>query len=452
MSDLQPCIDFLQRLIRTRSLPGQEAEIAAVVKGEMEKLGYREVHMDDAGNVLGKVPGRGAAPAMMFNTHLDHVDVGEHAAWPHPPFGAEIHDGRICGRGAVDIKGPLACQVYGVARLLASGAEPAGDIWVTATVQEEVGGLGARHMCGYIETPLVIIGEPSRCTLRRGHRGRTELIVHSTGRSVHASVPHEGVNALDPIARFIIELAGLQMRSDPDLGTSTCVPSLIRTDQTSGNVVPGEVWLTCDWRNVPGESGEDARRALQEIAARAVAKSRAALAKAGGSAAAATVAGVGGKGAKAAAAATAGTAAGGGEAQPGGAAPDVVGAASGGAAAPGPALEVMITAVERTSFTGMQMSYPADNPAYVVRADHPSLAAAKRALDAALQRDVPIDVWQFATDGGHFALEGMTCVGFGPGDELLAHTVNEAIGIDEVEAGLAGNEALARALDARMAM
>jgi acetylornithine deacetylase/succinyl-diaminopimelate desuccinylase-like protein len=46
----------------------------------------------------------------------------------------------------------------------------------------------------------------------------------------------------------------------------------------------------------------------------------------------------------------------------------------------------------------------------------------------------------------------MTCVGFGPGDELLAHTVNEAIGIDEVEAGLAGNEALARALDARMAM
>jgi acetylornithine deacetylase/succinyl-diaminopimelate desuccinylase-like protein len=191
------------------------------------------------------------------------------------------------------------------------------------------------------------------------------------------------------------------------------VPSLIRTDQTSGNVVPGEVWLTCDWRNVPGESGEDARRALQKVADRAVAKSRAALAKAGGLAAA---------------------------------------AGSGGAAASVPSLEVMITAVERTSFTGMQMSYAADNPAYIVRADHPSLAAAKRALDAALQRDVPIDVWQFATDGGHFALEGMTCVGFGPGDELLAHTVNEAIGIDEVEAGLAGNEALARSLDARMAM
>jgi acetylornithine deacetylase/succinyl-diaminopimelate desuccinylase-like protein len=413
MSDLERCIEFLQRLIRTRSLPGQEAEIAAVVQAEMEKLGYREVHTDDAGNVLGKVPGRGAAPPMMFNTHLDHVDVGEPAAWPHPPFGAEVHDGRICGRGAVDIKGPLACQVYGVARLLASGAEPAGDIWVTATVQEEVGGLGARHMCGYIETPLVIIGEPSRCTLRRGHRGRTELIVHATGRSVHASVPHEGINALDPIARFIIELDGLQMRSDPDLGTSTCVPSLIRTDQTSGNVVPGEVWLTCDWRNVPGESGEDARRALQEVADRAVAKSRAALAKAGGRAAA---------------------------------------AGAGGPAASVPALEVMITAVERTSFTGMQMSYAADNPAYIVRADHPSLAAAKQALDAALRRDVPIDVWQFATDGGHFALEGMTCVGFGPGDELLAHTVNEAIGIDEVEAGLAGNEALARALDARMAM
>ncbi|MGD8327919.1 MAG: M20/M25/M40 family metallo-hydrolase [Acidobacteriota bacterium] len=401
MSDLESCTDFLQRLIRTPGLPGNEGATAELVRAEMEQLGYDEVHLDEAGNVLGKVPGRGEAPAMMFNTHLDHVDVGDHAAWPHPPFGGEIHDDKVWGRGAVDIKGPLACQVYGVARLLRDGFEPAGDVWVTATVQEEVGGLGARHMAGYIDTPLVVIGEPSRCELRRGHRGRTELIVHSVGRSVHASVPREGVNALDPIARLIAAIDELEMRSDPDLGTSTCVPSLIRTDQTSANVVPGEVWLTCDWRNVPGESGEDARAKLQQLADRALAASRAALRVAED--------------------------------------------------APLPTLEVLITPVERASFSGMTMDYQADNPAYVVRADHPALAAAKQALDAALGHDVPVGVWQFATDGGHFALEGMVCVGFGPGDDLLAHTIKESIPIAELDRGLAGNEALARVLDARLA-
>jgi len=401
MSDLEACVDFLQRLIRTEGLPGNEGATAELMCAEMSGLGYTDVHMDDAGNALGKVPGRGEAPAMMFATHLDHVDVGEHSAWPHPPFGGEIHDDKVWGRGAVDIKGPLACQVYGVARLLRQGVEPAGDIWVTAAVQEEVGGLGARHMATYVETPLVVIGEPSRCELRRGHRGRTELVVHCVGRSVHASVPHEGINALDPVARLIARINELDMRTDNDLGTSTCVPSLIRTDQTSANVVPGEVWLTCDWRNVPGESGEDARRTLQELADSALAESRTAL----------------GIDADAAL----------------------------------PILEVLITSVERASFTGMTMDYPADNPAYIVPADHPVFAAAKPALDAALGHDVPVGVWQFATDGGHFALAGMINLGFGPGNDLLAHTINESIAIAELEQGLAGNEALALALDSRLA-
>lgn len=393
MSDLDACVDFLQRLIRTESLPGREAAIAGLVKSEMEAIGYADVRLDDAGNVVGKVPGRGEAPAMMFNTHLDHVDVGEHDAWPHPPFGGEIHDDKVWGRGAVDIKGPLAAQVHGVGRLLAGGHEPAGDIFVTATVQEEVGGLGARHMVTYMDTPLVIIGEPSRGELRRGHRGRTELVVHAKGRSVHASVPHDGINALEPIARFILGVEGLEMRHDPDVGSSTVIPSLIRTDQTSSNVVPGEVWLTCDWRNVPGESGEDARRALQAVADRALVDL------------------------------------------------DL----------PGASLEVTITPNRHRSFTGFAMDYPADNPAYVVPTTHPSLGAAKGALETALGREVPVGVWQFATDGGHFSQVGQTCIGFGPGDDLLAHTVQEHIAIADLEEALAGNEALARTLDPRVA-
>lgn len=390
MSDLEACVDFLQRLIRTESLPGEEEEVAELVRAEMEELGYAAVAVDDAGNVLGKVPGRGEAPPVMFNTHLDHVDVGEPDGWPHGPFSGDLVDGAVWGRGAVDIKGPLAAQVHGVARLLSDGHRPAGDVWVTAVVQEEVGGLGAQHLMTHLRSPLVIIGEPSRNELRRGHRGRTELVVHSVGRSVHASVPTEGINALEVVAEFIRGLRDLEMRDDPDLGASTVVPSLIRTDQTSANVVPGEAWLTCDWRNVSGESGDDARALLQEVASQAADR------------------------------------------------------------VPGATADVSIPTYRRVSYTGLTMEIPASNPAYVVPVDHPAVPAAREILEEALDRVVPLGVWRFATDGGHFSLEGLVCLGFGPGDELLAHTNREHVALSALQEALDGNEGLARALDARV--
>jgi putative selenium metabolism hydrolase len=388
MSDLESCVDFLQRLIQTQSLPGEEGEIAKLMRDEMERLGFADVRLDEAGNAIGRVPGRGEAEPMMFNTHLDHVDVGEHEAWPYPPFGGEVHDGKVWGRGAVDIKGPMAAQVYGVARLIREGFQPAGDVYVTGVVQEETGGLGAQHLLTHLRPPLVIVGEPSRNEIRRGHRGRTELLLHAFGKSVHASVPHEGVNPLQVVGSFVRAIDGLDMRRDPDLGASTVAPTLIRTDQISPNVVPGEVWLTCDWRSVPGESGEDARRMLQELAEASLID--------------------------------------------------------------GARAEVTIPYYEMTAYTGLQMDVPCVHPGYILAADHPAVTATKKALDSALGRDVPVSVWQFATDGGHFAEAGQVCVGFGPGDDLLAHTIDEHVDIAALEEALAGNEALARDLDARV--
>jgi hypothetical protein len=132
--DVSDVLSFLRDLLSTPSLPGEEGEAARRVVAEMEALGYDEVRTDDAGNVLGVLRGAGRAPSVMLNTHLDHVDAGDPDAWPHPPFGGEIHDGRVWGRGAVDIKGPLAAQVHSVGRL-ADGERPDGDVWVTATVQ-----------------------------------------------------------------------------------------------------------------------------------------------------------------------------------------------------------------------------------------------------------------------------------------------------------------------------
>ncbi len=381
-------MQFLQRLIRTPGLPGQEGETAELVAAEMTMLGYADVGIDAVGNVLGQIRGRGGAPAVMFNTHLDHVDVGDHSRWPHPPYGAEIHRDCVWGRGAVDIKGPLAAQVHGVARLI-DDTPPPGDVWVTAVVQEEIGGVGARHLLESLDTPIAVIGEPSSNTLRRGHRGRSEFTIHIRGRSAHASVPDEGVDPYRVLAGFLRRLADLDMASDPDLGTSTVVPTLIRTDQTSANVIPGEIWLTCDWRRVPGESAGAARQKLQAILDASL----------------------------------------------------IEGATG----------TVEVPSFRRTAYTGVAVQIEASNPPYILAADDPVVVAACRILEPVIGPSPSVGVWQFATDGGHFAEAGMACIGFGPGDELLAHTVNEHIAIEQLETALQANEMLARELAAATA-
>jgi len=379
----QGCVEFLQRLISTPALPGEEAAIAALVREEMRHLGYHHVAVDEVGNVIGRIEGAGDAPPLMFNTHLDHVDVGDPSRWPYPPFGGEIHEGRVWGRGAVDIKGPMAAQIHGVSRLL-NGERPPGDVWVTCVVQEEIGGIGARHLAETLQMPIVVVGEPSRNTVRRGHRGRTELVVHFTGRSVHASRPDKGVNPLTSLGHFLIGLDSIDMPDNPDLGPSSVAATLLRTDQVSANVIPAEVWQTCDWRNIPGQTGEDAKSVLQELAERSL---RA-----------------------------------------------------------GAEVEVSIPVFERLTYTGCSRPIPASNPAYILQHDHPAVTAAQRILADVLAEDRPVGIWKFATDGGHFAAAGMAPVGFGPGDDLLAHTVDEHIEIEQLREAVEVNAALARRL------
>ena len=123
-----------------------------------------------------------------------YAAAGDPARWPHPPYEGVLEGGRIWGRGAVDIKGPLAAQVIAGARLLRD-ERPPGDVWVTCTVQEEIGGAGARFLTREPPARLVVVGEPSRGQVRRGHRGRYELLVHVRGASVHGQEAKFSVTA-----------------------------------------------------------------------------------------------------------------------------------------------------------------------------------------------------------------------------------------------------------------
>lgn len=379
-------VTFCQRLIQTRSLPGEEGEVARLIQLEMQALHYDDTSIDEVGNVIGLVRGSGGGRSLMLNTHIDHVDAGDVTGWRFPPYDARIEDGFIWGRGAVDIKGPTAAQVYGIALLREAGVSLPGDVHVAGAVQEEVGGLGSLELAKTTRTDRAVIGEATTNELRRGHRGRIELVVRVVGRACHASAPERGINPHYSLASFLPRLRELAVVEDPFLGPETFAPTLVFTDQISPNVVPGEVRLHIDWRTVPQRSPDEIRAAAQQVLDAAL-----------------------------------------------------VDGAMG---------EVRIKELHLVTHTGVSRDVPAAFPSFVLPEDDPLLTTARTALESAFGHSVRVGRWTFATDGGHLFAAGIPCVGFGPGDERLAHTNQERVAVSDLRVAALGNAVLAVALTA----
>ena len=382
-----PMVEFCCRLIQAPSMSGQEEEAARLVEAEMIRLDYDRVWIDDVGNVIGLIRGQGSGPRLQFNTHLDIVDPGDPSAWPFPPYAGVVHDGAIWGRGACDVKGPMAVQVHALGALKAAGLRPRGDVFVVAVVFEELGGLGTRHLVETLPCDYGVIGEATGNQLMRGHRGRTELIARFQGRSIHASMPSLGVNPHYSAARFLERLRELQMLEDPVLGPATVAPTLYRTDQASANVVPSRAELHLDWRQVPGEDPAGIIRRLQPLLEASLTD--------------------------------------------------------------GCSGSLSVPEMSGTTWTGREGTWPLVFPPFALNADDPLVTAARSALETQFGRQVTVDHWRFATDGGHLVQAGTPCIGFAPGDQTLVHTAQEHISIAEMTEGMAGNIALALALGER---
>ena len=370
-------VAFAQKLVQTSSLPGQEGAVAALIQAEMVRLGYDQVWIDDAGNVIGRVAG-GGGPPLLLNGHMDHVDAGDPARWTHPPFEGEIHGSELWGRGAADMKAAVAAMVY-AGGLLKKLFVP-GDRYVTAVVQEEVGGLGTQHLARTLPVKRAVVGEASANQLRRGHRGRVELVAHFEGRSVHASMPDLAINPHFSAGRFLAGLRDLKMADDATYGVSTVAPTCVWTDPASANVTPSALHLVLDWRNVPSERPQVIVAKLQALLVKSL--------------------------------------------------------------EPGCGGRITISEKELTTYTGVRASYPDIFPSFTTAVDDPWLLNAQAVLSAALGREVEIGIWRFATDGGHLAESGAAVLGFGPGDDRLVHTVEERISLDQLVESVVGYLAL----------
>ncbi|MFQ5401211.1 MAG: M20 family metallopeptidase [Anaerolineae bacterium] len=268
---LADCVDFTQRLIRTPSMPREETAVAELVLTEMRRLGFDEVWRDDIGNVSGRIYGQDRSlGTLVLNSHLDHVDPGDPALWPVPPYSAEIVDGRILGRGACDIKGPLAVQVYSMAALLRSGERPRRDVVFSGVVEEEIGGAGAVYWVEHLdyEVALVVLGEPSDNNLALGHRGVVQMWLTFHGRSVHASVPEQGENPNYALAAFLERLQTRhgELSSHPLLGPTSVAPTIIEVDTKSANVTPAWTRVLLDFRTA-SESVNSLQAFIHRLAA-----------------------------------------------------------------------------------------------------------------------------------------------------------------------------------------
>ncbi|MBE2223069.1 MAG: M20/M25/M40 family metallo-hydrolase [Anaerolineae bacterium] len=266
---LNDCVDFTQQLIQTPSMSFEEDQLAALIAAEMRLLGFDEVWLDEIGNVNGRLHGQDRTlPTLVLNSHTDHVDPGDPALWSSPPYAGEIVDGKIVGRGACDIKGPLAVQVYSMAALIRNGERPLRDVVFTGVVQEEIGGEGAKHWVENVdyEVALVVLGEPSSNNLALGHRGIVQMWLTLNGRSVHASVPEKGRNPNYKLAEFLTQLQARkgELRSHPVLGPTTVSPTIIEVDTKSTNVTPAWTRVLLDFRSA-SESSNSLQAFVREL-------------------------------------------------------------------------------------------------------------------------------------------------------------------------------------------
>lgn len=363
---------FLQELVRIPSLSTHEAAVAIRLADEMRRLGFDEVWTDPIGNVIGRI-GAGRGPKLVFNGHMDTVDVGDLSRWIHPPYEGVIQDGILYGRGASDMKGGLAAMVYGAKALLETGIRLAGDLYVVGIVQEEpCEGFAMRVLVEQdgIRPDYVVLGEPTNLQVRVGHRGRLEMRVRVRGRAAHASAPTLGNNAIHNAARLIfgLELLAARLATDPFLGQGTLAVTEIESQAASRNAVPDCCTFYIDRRLTLGETESKALAEVQNIINT-----------------------------------------------------EEIDAA------------VEVTEYQATSYAGYDCRVRNAFPAWVMAEDHPLVQSLVRTIREGLGYRPRLGRWSFSTDGTYTAgVANIPTVGFGPGEERHAHTVDDQVRLNDV--------------------
>jgi len=366
--DRNTVIEFTRDLVRIPSLFGHEKEIAEAVARRMRALSFDHVEIDQAGSAIGIIDGATAGPTLLFDGHIDTIDVHPREAWSHDPFGGELIDGRIYGRGGSDMKGAVAGMVYAAAGI--DRAQIAGRVVVSASVAEEIiEGRALRQVMQRYPPDFVVIGESSNLNLVRGGRGRAEFVLRTKGRPAHTSVPDQGVNAVHKMMRVIQAVEALPLPRDPVVGRGVmALAGIVSDPYPPQSVVPSGCSATYERRLLPADTLDglmaELRQACEEVGA--------------------------------------------------------------------PDTEIELAVADFTTYTGVRWQHPKWFPAWVIAEDHElvqkALVGLRRAgLDpqfAAYQFCT-----NAAYSAGE---AGVPTIGFGPSPERMAHIIDEYLEVEQL--------------------
>ncbi len=266
-------VELAQALVRIPSVnpdgdPGTdgvgEEQCAEFVRGFLEASGA-EAFLDEVQpgrpNVIGRFPTHPTAdgqpkPRILFAPHTDTVSVG---GMTIDPFGGEVREGRVWGRGASDTKGPMASFLWALHEMRDDIAQLPVEVHFAGFMSEESAQLGSQHFAKHHgRYDLAIIGEPTSLKTVFRHKGCLWADVHSTGVAVHGATPELGVNAIVKMARLVEALDGDFRRilaeasgADEWLGVSTINLGMIQGG-TRSNIVADSCKLRVDIRTTPG--------------------------------------------------------------------------------------------------------------------------------------------------------------------------------------------------------
>ncbi|MDT8903133.1 YgeY family selenium metabolism-linked hydrolase [Anaeroselena agilis] len=385
--DESAMIRFCQRLVRQRSYTGEEGGVAKLLAAAMTELGFDDVRTDAAGNVIGEIRG-GPGPKLLFDGHMDTVEVSDREKWSVDPFAGVIKDGRLYGRGASDMKCALAAMVYGLAPLAKYKDKLKGSVVVSGTVCEETfEGLALGRVVEAVRPDYVVIGEASALSLKRGQRGRAEIAVTTFGKAAHSSNPAVGKNAVYMMMKLAERIVRTAVPRDDFLGEGILeLTDIVSVPYPGASVVPHQCRATFDRRLLVGETEESVLAPLRRCVAELAADDGAFRA------------------------------------------------------------EVEVVTAEQVCYTGEKMAGKRFFPAWVLPETDCLVAGALRGLRQG-GLDPEVTKYSFCTNGSYSAgIAGIPTIGFGPGREDGAHVVDEYMELNQLTGAAAGYQAIAASI------
>ncbi len=374
----------LSNLVKIKSLSLKEKEVQHELKRQMEEAGFDEVKIDGLGNVIGRI-GNGKK-ILAIDGHMDTVDIGNLNNWDFDPLGGEIKDGYVHGRGTVDQKGGPAAFVTSGRILKELGFDKDMTIYfVGSAIEEDCDGLCWKYIVEElgIKPDIAISTEPTNLNIYRGHRGRMEMRVSFNGISSHGSAPERGVNAIYMASKVALEIEKLNERLKFD-------DFLGKGSITISEFVSNSPSLcaVADYAQLHLDRrltwGETKESAIKEIEE---------LIK-------------------------------------------------------GMNAKVEVLTYEEEAFTGLKYGMEKYYPTWKLEEDHEVVQTGARTFKNLFNKDPKIDKWTFSTNGvtinGYY---GIPIIGFGPGNEVLAHAPNEKVPVQDLVDASAFYAAFAYELD-----